>query len=80
MHNLLAIYDVKHGTRPDTELRLERMTAKYLKEPAGHVAPPGPVPERIVLQARGPLIEKRRLQWKREADEAARRRASGYYY
>jgi signal transduction histidine kinase len=60
MHNLLAIYDLFHGVAPDTELKLERMTAKFMQDPVHHLPPPAPVPERIVSAARGPSIERRR--------------------
>lgn len=62
MHNLLAIYDCLHGVNPDVELKLERMTAKFLQDPVTHVPPPGPVPKRIVEAARGPKIEVRRRE------------------
>jgi hypothetical protein len=70
MHNLLAIYDAKHGVEPDTTLKLERMTAKFLSQPTDTAAPPRPVPARIVAAARGPSIEARR----REAARVARAR------
>jgi hypothetical protein len=51
MHNLLSIYDKAHGVFPDDELRLARMTAKYLENPDKNTAPPSPLPERVAQRA-----------------------------
>lgn len=60
MHNLLAMYDEAHDVQPDTSLRLERMTAKFLSNPGVFTAPPAPIPTKILEGAKGPLIEVRR--------------------
>lgn len=66
MHNLLSIYDEFHGILPDTDLQLERMTAKYISNPNEGTTPPAPIPVKIVAGARGPSIEVRKAEKKKQ--------------
>ena len=76
MHNLLTIYDEFHYIFPDTDLQLERMTAKYISNPNEGTVPPTPLPSKIVAGARGPSIEVRKSHERRAQIEA---RQKSYY-